>query len=170
MNLDLKGKNALVCGSSKGIGKAAAFELAKLGANVTLVARSVDKMAALTEQMERTSGQHHDFLAADFSNPADLKKKVRGLTAAKPIHVLVNNTGGPPSGPITEAELEEFTDAYTKHLPDRSWSSQFSLAMMPGTNIRHKRVAMPAESGRGIFFLRSSIMRSTPKLIQMQKA
>ncbi len=116
MNLDLKGKNALVCGSSKGIGKAAAFELAKLGANVTLVARSANAMAAITKEMSRVAGQHHDFLAADFTNPADLKKKVRGLTATKPIHILVNNTGGPPGGPITEAAEEEFLEAYTKHL------------------------------------------------------
>ena len=116
MNLDLKGKNALVCGSSKGIGKAAAFELAKLGANVTLVARSANAMAAITKEMARVAGQHHDFLAADFTNPADLKKKVRGLTATKPIHILVNNTGGPPGGPITEAAEEEFLEAYTKHL------------------------------------------------------
>jgi 3-oxoacyl-[acyl-carrier protein] reductase len=116
MNLDLKGKNALVCGSSKGIGKAAAFELAELGANVTLVSRSADKMAAITKEMERVKGQQHDFLTADFTDTADLRKKVRGLTATKPIHILVNNTGGPPGGPITEAELEEFTKAFTTHL------------------------------------------------------
>jgi 3-oxoacyl-[acyl-carrier protein] reductase len=116
MNLDLKGKNALVCGSSKGIGKAAAFELAELGANVTLVSRSADKMAAITKEMARVKGQQHDFLAADFTDTADLRKKVRGLTATKPIHILVNNTGGPPAGPITEAELEEFTKAFTTHL------------------------------------------------------
>jgi 3-oxoacyl-[acyl-carrier protein] reductase len=116
MNLDLRGKNALVCGSSKGIGKAAAFELAELGANVTLVSRSADKMAAITKEMARVKGQQHDFLAADFTDTADLRKKVRGLTATKPIHILVNNTGGPPGGPITEAELEEFTKAFTTHL------------------------------------------------------
>jgi 3-oxoacyl-[acyl-carrier protein] reductase len=116
MNLDLKGKNALVCGSSKGIGKAAAFELAELGANITLVSRSADKMAAITKEMARVKGQQHDFLAADFTDTADLRKKVRGLTATKPIHILVNNTGGPPGGPITEAELEEFTKAFTTHL------------------------------------------------------
>ena len=112
----MKGKNALVCGSSKGIGKAAAFELAELGANVTLVSRSADKMAAITKEMARVKGQQHDFLAADFTDTADLRKKVRGLTATKPIHILVNNTGGPPGGPITEAELEEFTKAFTTHL------------------------------------------------------
>lgn len=116
MNLDLQGKNALVCGSSKGIGKAAAFELAELGANVTLVSRSADKMVAITKEMARVPGQQHDFLAADFTDTADLRKKVRGLTATKPIHILVNNTGGPPAGPITEAALEEFNKAFTTHL------------------------------------------------------
>lgn len=116
MNIDLKGKNALVCGSSKGIGKAAAFELAGLGANITLVSRSADKMASIAHQLAHVGGQHHDFLAADFTNPQDLKKKVRGLTAVKPIHILINNTGGPPSGPIVDAEEIDFMNAYTAHL------------------------------------------------------
>jgi len=116
MDINLKGKNALVCGSSKGIGLAAAKEIAKLGANVTLVSRSANIMADLTKQLEHQTGQHHDFLAADFSNPADLKRKVRGLVATKPIHILVNNTGGPPAGPITDASEEAFLDAYNKHL------------------------------------------------------
>lgn len=116
MNLGLNGKNALVCGSSKGIGKAAAIEIAKLGANVTLVSRSADTMAALIQELDHSQGQHHDFLAADFSDPHDLKRKVAGLVGAKPVHILVNNTGGPPAGPILEAEHAEFLDAFTQHL------------------------------------------------------
>lgn len=116
MNLDLQGKNALVCGSSKGIGKAAAFELAELGANVTLVSRSADKMAAIIKEMAQVEGQQHDFLVADFTDTADLSQKVRGLTATKTIHILVNNTGGPPGGPITEAAPDEFSKAFTAHL------------------------------------------------------
>lgn len=116
MDLNLRGKNALVCGSSKGIGKAAALEIAQLGANVTLVARSADIMAEITRQMDKSQGQTHDFLAADFSDLQDLQLKVRGLVSAKPIHILVNNTGGPPSGPILDAGIEAFRDAYEKHL------------------------------------------------------
>lgn len=116
MNLNLKGKNALVCGSSKGIGLAAAIELAKLGANITLVSRSASIMANLTKQLSHGEEQRHDFLAADFSDIADLKRKVRGLVATKPIHILVNNTGGPPAGPILESSEEAFLDAYSKHL------------------------------------------------------
>jgi 3-oxoacyl-[acyl-carrier protein] reductase len=116
MNLDLTGKNALVCGSSKGIGKAAAIELAELGANVTLVARSASIMAELISELSHTKGQQHDFLKADFSDSADLKKKVSGLTARKTIHILVNNTGGPPAGPILSAVPDEFVNAFHNHL------------------------------------------------------
>lgn len=116
MDLNLKDKNALVCGSSKGIGKAVAIELATLGANVTLVARSGDILAAVKNELPRVTGQKHDFLVADFTNPSDLKRKVRNLANVKPIHILINNTGGPPSGLITDANSEEFLQAYNNHL------------------------------------------------------
>lgn len=116
MNLDLTGKNALVCGSSKGIGKACAIELANLGASVTLVARSADLLAETQAKLDRTKGQNHDFMVADFTNTADLKKKVLGLTSQKSIHILINNTGGPSGGPIIEAKIEEFTQAFNNHI------------------------------------------------------
>ncbi len=116
MNLKLTGKNALVGGSSKGIGKAVAEELAALGASVTLVARSADTLAEVARQLDRSQGQHHDFLVADFSDSRDLKRKVELLVAQKPIHILVNNTGGPPGGPIMEARPEEFQQAFHNHL------------------------------------------------------
>ena len=116
MNLDLKGKNALVCGSSKGIGKAAALELAALGATVTLVARSARLLASLLGELDSKQGQHHDYLEADFSDSADLDQKIRALTAAKTIHILVNNTGGPPSGPILDAVPAAFEQAFHNHL------------------------------------------------------
>ncbi len=116
MDLNLKGKNALVGGSSKGIGKAIAVELAALGANVTLVARHAVLLSEVLNELDRKQGQHHDFLVADFSDSADLKKKVTGLVASKSIHILVNNTGGPPGGPITGAKVEEFVQAFHNHL------------------------------------------------------
>lgn len=116
MNLNLNGKNALVCGSSKGIGRAAAIELAALGANCTLVARSAEILADLIKLLDRTQGQHHDFIAADFGDPADLRSKIVGLVSTRTIHILVNNTGGPPAGPILDAEPDDFYDAFTRHL------------------------------------------------------
>lgn len=116
MNINLKGKNALVCGSSKGIGKAAAVALAEMGANITLVARSATIMADLVKELKQEQGQRHDFLQADFADSKDLKKKITGLTSGKVIHILINNTGGPPGGPIVAANVEEFQQAFHNHL------------------------------------------------------
>ncbi len=116
MNLNLKNKNALVCGSSRGIGKATAIELAKLGANVTLVARTATALTQVRDELDHSLGQKHDFIVADFSDIQDLKKRIRGLVSVKPIHILINNTGGPPGGPISEAAIEEFTTAFQNHL------------------------------------------------------
>ena len=116
MNLDLTGKNALVCGSSKGIGKATAIELASLGANVTLVARSATIMSDLIQELDTSKNQQHDFLQADFSDSDDLQKKLQILTLSKDIHILINNTGGPPGGPILAAAPAAFEQAFHNHL------------------------------------------------------
>ncbi len=116
MNLNLSGKNALVCGSSKGIGKAAAIELAVLGASVTLVSRSSEIMSKNIDELDQSKGQNHDFLVADFSDSEDLTQKINQLVLSKPIHILVNNTGGPPGGPIVDAESKAFIQAFHNHL------------------------------------------------------
>jgi 3-oxoacyl-[acyl-carrier protein] reductase len=116
MNLSLVGKNALVCGSSKGIGKAAAIELAELGASVTLVSRSSETMAGIIGNLDQKANQNHDFMVADFSDSEDLKKKIKMHVLSKPIHILVNNTGGPPGGPIVDANPAAFIQAFHNHL------------------------------------------------------
>lgn len=116
MNLDLTHKNALVCGSSAGIGKAAAMEMAALGANVTLVARNEEKLKAVLANLPATKGQAHDYLVIDFTDPAALKETVVEATFKKNYHILVNNTGGPKGGPIFSAEVSEFTSAFSNHL------------------------------------------------------
>lgn len=118
MDLNLNGKNALVCGASRGIGKGAAIQLASLGANVTLVSRSADKMSDVIKEMNMDidKGQDHDFLVADFRDPNDLRKKVKGLILKRPYHILINNTGGPAAGPILEAQNESFELAFQQHL------------------------------------------------------
>lgn len=116
MDLNLRNKNALVCGSSRGIGKAAAIEIAKLGANITLVSRTVETLEQVRVELDTSLGQKHDFIVADFADLGDLKKRVKNLVSVKTIHILINNTGGPPGGPITEAKIEEFTSALNNHL------------------------------------------------------
>lgn len=116
MNIDLTGKNALVCGSSGGIGKACAIELSSLGANVTLLARNEKALGTAILELNRYSGQKHDFIIADTSDHADLRQKLTGLLAHKKIHILVNNSGGPPAGSILEADAEAFKRAFEQHL------------------------------------------------------
>ncbi|PWJ42108.1 SDR family oxidoreductase [Sediminitomix flava] len=117
MNIDLTNKNALVCGSSQGIGFASAIELAKLGANVILLARNQERLEKALDSIPNNGTQNHQLLCANFDEPNLLKKVIDDfLTDHKPIHVLVNNTGGPNGGPIINAELDEFENAFSRHL------------------------------------------------------
>lgn len=117
MNLDLKNKTAIVCGSTQGIGKATAIELAKLGANVILLARNEDKLKQCIGDLDDSQGQKHSFLVADFNNPTALKTIIEQFVhSGKQVHILVNNTGGPKGGAIKDAAPEEFLLAFNQHL------------------------------------------------------
>jgi 3-oxoacyl-[acyl-carrier protein] reductase len=112
MDLNLKGKTALVCGSTQGIGWASAQALAAMGARCILFSRSADKLEARAKEL----GEQHDFIAADFSKPEEVRKVMDDLVAKENIHILVNNTGGPPAGKISEAQTDAFLLAYNQHL------------------------------------------------------
>ncbi|MBS0382993.1 MAG: SDR family oxidoreductase [Proteobacteria bacterium] len=117
MNLDFAGKHALVCGASQGIGRACAIELAGLGANVTALARREDVLKQLIAELPHShTSQTHDFLVADSGDTDGLRDAVEKLAAANPVHILVNNSGGPPPGPVHGAKVDAFLDAYRKHL------------------------------------------------------
>jgi 3-oxoacyl-[acyl-carrier protein] reductase len=116
LSMDLKGRRALVAGSTQGIGLASARSLASLGADCVLIARSEDKLKEAVATLDTAKGQQHSYLVADFSQPQQLKKTVNGFVAANPIHILVNNTGGPPAGPITDAGTDSFLAAFEQHL------------------------------------------------------
>lgn len=114
MNTDLKGKHAVVCGSTQGIGKATAIALANLGASITLVARTEEKLKAVLNELPKND--RNDYIVADFSNPKELEQKIKAWASTNTANILVNNTGGPKGGPIREAKLEEFTSAFNNHL------------------------------------------------------
>ena len=116
MDLDLSGRHALVCGGSEGIGRAAAVELAKLGASVTLLARRDEVLREIAASLPREHGQRHGHLVADMADTAALRSAVEALAARQPVHILVNNTGGPPGGPAHAADVEAYLDAFRKHL------------------------------------------------------
>ena len=75
MNLEIQHKNALVCGSTQGIGKASAIGLAAEGVNVTLIARNEEKLKAVLAELPNDE-QTHNYIVADFSNPTELKSKI----------------------------------------------------------------------------------------------
>jgi len=113
----LNGRRALVCGSTQGIGQASAVALAEFGATVVLLARNLDRLSAVRDELPAPTGAKHDVLAADFADPAALRATVRGYLADHPaFHILVNNTGGPPPGPALDASEAAFLLAFTSHL------------------------------------------------------
>ena len=129
MDLDLSGRHALVCGASEGIGRATAHELALLGADVTVLARGAGALQAVVSALPRQGAQLHGWIAADVAQTESLRTQVAGLVADKPVHVLVNNTGGPPGGPAHTAEIAAFLDAFNKHLVANQTLVQ---AVLPG--------------------------------------
>src|SRR5690242_11434990 len=115
MDLSLKGKRAIVCGSTQGIGKASAIEMAQLGATVTLLSRDETKLKAVLRELPSPDGQKHDLIVADFSFPEQVKTMIEKFLAANEVHVLINNTGGPPAGQAIDANAEDFLSAINAH-------------------------------------------------------
>ena len=113
MNLGLQNKNALVCGSTQGIGKATAILLAEEGVNVTLIARNEEKLKAVLAALPNKN-QKHNYLVADFSNPEELQKVLE--TTDLKFHILVNNTGGPKSGALISATSSDLINAFQMHV------------------------------------------------------
>ena len=115
MNLD--GKVAIVTGGSRGIGRAIAIELARNGANITLFARNEKSLKTVIRELDTSSGQSHDYLVADFLQPDTVIKAVdQYMYNGKTIHILVNNTGGPPHGAVMDSDAEKFMAGFKAHI------------------------------------------------------
>jgi len=115
-NLRLDGKHALVCGASKGIGRATARLLAQRGAHVTALARTQDALAELVAEIEGAGGRA-GALSVDLDDASGLGVALDRLLgeAAAPT-ILINNTGGPPGGPLVEAGVDQMEAALRRHL------------------------------------------------------
>lgn len=116
MQLSLEGKHALIGGSTQGIGLAIAQELALLGATCTLISRNEDALKKAAATLDTARGQQHDYLVADYSDYNQVKAVASDYLANHNIHILINNSGGPAGGPITEATPEAFLSAFQQHL------------------------------------------------------
>lgn len=115
--LCLQDRNALVCGASRGIGQAAAMALAALGANVTVLARNRDALAATVAQLPRPlDSARHGQIEVDIADHALLLARVEAAAACGGFQILINNTAGPAPGLIADADSAQFIDTFNRHL------------------------------------------------------
>ena len=113
----LDGRRSLVCGSSQGIGRACAVELARLGSEVTVVARDETALRKVVAELTTAGGSDHDYIIADFADPQSLQARVSAhVKDVGATHILINNTGGPPHGLLVEAKPEQFLQAISNHI------------------------------------------------------
>ena len=117
LTTSLKGKNALICGNSTGMGRAVAKEFAQMGANVTLFSRNEEKLKLVIESMSCLNNQNHRFLVGDFNHPDNIQSVINNdISQGNTYHILINNSGGPEGGPIIEAKKSEFIEGFNRHL------------------------------------------------------
>ncbi len=142
MLISLKGKNALIGGSSRGIGKAIAEQLAASGASVTLMARSEDKLKAIVNTLPATEGQKHIYIKVDFSDFNEFRKTMEAYFAENEVDILVNNTQGPSAGGSLEKKVEDYQEAFDllfksvifttqmalKHMQNQAWGRIINVA------------------------------------------
>ena len=88
MKITLDNKNAIVCGSTQGIGEATAIVLAKLGANMTLIARNEKKLKKVLSSLDTTIGQSHNYLCVDFCSQVSSGTYIREIS--KQLGILCN--------------------------------------------------------------------------------
>ena len=154
LDLNLSGKAALVCGSSQGIGKAIAMELADLGASVTLLARNAETLAAAKAELNTSAGQTHQILTADFFDPSNVEEAINThIDAGNRYDILVNNTGGPAPGPAHTSTAEAYRIGFNQHLVNNQTLVQ---ALLPGMK--------EGGSGRIINVISTSVRQPIPNL------
>lgn len=128
--IDLSGKNALVAGSTQGIGLASARLLASMGANCILIARNAVTLQEAVASLDTSKGQQHHFLVADYAYPDQVAQVVgQYIAEGHTIHILVNNTGGPAAGLASTAQPDAFVQAFNQHL---LCNHIVSTAVLPG--------------------------------------
>lgn len=154
--IGLTGKRALVCGSSRGIGKAIAIQLAALGAEIVLLARSEKELKAVSQCLSTEEQQKHTYLIGDRSHLEQLQEKVKMyLASSPPIHILVNNTGGPLAGDLIATDIDTLQCGLQEHLIANHMLTQLLVKGMKETkygrviNILSTSVKRPI-SGLGV--------------------
>jgi 3-oxoacyl-[acyl-carrier protein] reductase len=108
MELGIKGRKALVCAASKGLGRACAISLAREGVDVTILARGQEALEKTAEDIRKASGVKVTAIVADITTEAG---RAAALAACPQPDILVNNAGGPPSGDFRNWSREDWIKA-----------------------------------------------------------
>jgi len=130
MNILLKDKKALVGGSSGGIGKAIAQQLADSGAIVTLMSRSEDKLKTIVSNLPIDQGQSHQYLVVDFSDFEGYKKTISDYFENNSVDILVNNTQGPSAGNALEKTVSDYQEAFELLFKTVVFTTELALKKM----------------------------------------
>jgi len=142
MKISLHKKKALVGGSSQGIGKAIAKQLAESGASVTLMARNEQKLQQLIHELDTSAQQQHDYLLVDFNDFESYSKTIHAFFENHTIDILVNNTQGPKPGGALEKGIPDYQEAFdllfknvclttelaVKHMMAQKWGRVINVA------------------------------------------
>ncbi len=129
MNLDLTGKTAVVCGSSQGMGRSIAQQLASMGATIVLFARNPGTLETVKETLSTSASQQHQILVADFNDPSEVNNVIiQYVNEGGKANIIINNTGGPPPGPAHSAPIDEYRTAFNQHLIN---AQQILMALLP---------------------------------------
>jgi len=152
MNKNFEGKRTLVCGGTDGIGKASALLMAERGAEIIIMARNQKKLKNVCDELSTSSGQTHTSICADFNDMVALKKSLSDQLKG-PIHILINNSGGPHGGELIHAKEEEFRIAFERLLIANQVITQAIVPMMK----EH-------ENGRIINIISTSVNQVIPGL------
>lgn len=109
MEFGLDGRTALVTGSSRGLGRACAEEIAEEGADVAVCARGEERLRETADDIREGTGAEVLPVVADVSDPGDVERLVsRTEEELGPVDVLVANAGGPPSGDFPDSKIWDF--------------------------------------------------------------
>ena len=134
MNISLKNKKALVGGSSGGIGKAIAQQLAASGASVTLMSHSEEKLHNIVNELPTNQGQQHQYLAVDFNNFKDYKNVISNFFENNTVDILVNNTQGPSAGSALEKKVDDYQEAFDLLFKTVVFTTELALQSMMQKN------------------------------------
>ncbi len=112
MEISLVGKKALVGGASRGLGKAIAIQLARCGAEVTVMARDSEKLKAVLAELPANDGQQHNCLVVDFADFEQFKLIIAAWFQHHQVDILINNTNGPAAGGVLEKTINDYQQSF----------------------------------------------------------